>query len=1001
MPEQSTVLTAVERRTLAFYEWEIRGRGWQLYDCSVSLEPPFVPFSRALPSGPQALDDGRQATWLSDLWERVAGRGGPKAENPIEDVVVEPRTARNGGEPVELRLLLGEPAKNSGQVFQAWLRSISTSSGPISFEVIGTRDGVTLQFAVSQEDAGLVRDSLAVFFPEIGVEETSNALGQEWLDASESVVMEFGLAREFMLPLCVPALHPDPLTPLIGALAGVQNGGAAVLQVLFEEVVDPWAVNTTRAVTTARGEPFFADAPELTAEARRKTALPLYAVVLRIGACGSDESENWEIVRRLSGGLAQFGGPQQNEFIPLSAGDARTALEDLLNRGSHRSGMLLNIEELTAIAHPPTEEIHVPRLLKVRRASKARPADLAAGSVQLGTNKHRGQQLPVWLSEPDRLRHMHIVGASGTGKSTLLLELIRQDMEGGRGLCVIDPHGDVIDDVLGLVPAERREDVVLLDPAEEEHVVGWNVLSAETQAARDILSSDLVAVFRRLSTSWGDQMTTVLANALEVFLEPDRTGTLVDVRNFLIDATFRKRTLEGVQDDYLRSYWEAEFPLLIGKKPQAPILTRLNTFLRPRIVRRVVTESIKPIDFADVVDGGRVLLAKLAQGTIGEENASLLGALLVSKIHQTTLARQDTIAAERRPFFLYVDEFHQVATPSMAALFSGMRKYRMGLIVAHQDLQQLRSTSLDLERAVMTNAQTRVCFRVDEKDARELGAGFADFTSEDIGSLELGQAICRVGGRNRSFNLETRQLAQQSPDEVRTNLDEARRVSRERYGRPIQLEVRSTESPGLPVEQPPSVSTTRPETVKPEAPKSAQPKTPMLGLGQGGPEHQYLQELVKQWGQAKGFHVTVEAPVLSGKGRVDIVLRKGDEAIACEIAVTSGVQQETSNVKKCLEAGFERIFVISRRQGLLHELDAALRDGLDPAERSKVQLLSLEEVFTHLEQEVHPEPEASTVAGYSVKVRMHGQESSESRARGRAIAEVITRSVQRLRKSSP
>ena len=977
-------------------------RGWQLYDGLVALEPPLIPFSRDLPSDLSAVDDGRHPTWLSELWDSLTGQGQPRFIDPPEAPEVEPRQARSETELVELELTLGESTKGSDKVFQAWLRSVSTSHGSISFEAVGGVEGVSLQLAVSAEDVGLIRESLAAFFPEIGIEESATTLRDRWLgDAADSVTLEFGLAREFMLPLHVPALHPDPLTPFIGALAGVGRGEVAILQILFDEVSDPWAESIMRAVTTTRGDPFFADAPELTTQARHKTSNPLYAVVLRIGACGSDESRSWEIVRRLAGGLAQFRAPQQNELIPLSTADGTNALEDLLDRSSHRSGMVLNVEELTAIAHLPTEKIHVPRLLRVKRASKSRPEDLAAGSVELGTNRYRGHRNGVWLSEADRLRHMHIVGASGTGKSTLLLQLIKQDMEGARGLAVVDPHGDMIDDVLGLVPPERREDVILLDPADEEHVVGWNVLSAETQTARDILSSDLVAVFRRLSTSWGDQMTTVLANTLEVFLEPGRTGTLVDVRNFLIDPAFRKQTLERVQDDYLRSYWEAEFPLLIGKKPQAPILTRLNTFLRPRIVRRVVTESIKPIDFRDVVDGKRILLAKLAQGTIGEENAALLGALLVSKIHQTTLARQDTIAAERQPFFLYVDEFHEVATPSMASLFTGVRKYRMGLVVAHQDLQQLRSTSIDLERAVMTDAQTRVCFRVDEKDAREFGSGFADFTPEDIGSLEIGQAICRVGGRNRSFNLETRQVPARSAVEIRTYREEARRVSRERYGRPSEREIPSAESPGIRVEQPPTESVTRSEKARPEVPESARTKAPTLGLGQGGPEHQYLQELVRQWGQAKGFHATVEAPVLEGKGRVDVVLRKRNESIACEIAVTSGVRQETSNVKKCLKAGFERIFVVSRRQGLLQELDAALREDLDPAERSKVQLLSPEEVFTHLDQEAEPAPEASTVAGYSVKVRMHGREPSESRARGRAIAEVITRSVQRLRKSSP
>ncbi|MGH2671317.1 MAG: hypothetical protein ACRDH5_19780, partial [bacterium] len=261
-------------------------------------------------------------------------------------------------------------------------------------------------------------------------------------------------------------------------------------------------------------------------------------------------------------------------------------------------------------------------------------------------------------------------------------------------------------------------------------------------------------------------MTAVLGNAILVFLESDRGGTLLDLRRFLIDETFRREMIGTIRDPYLLSFWRDEFPLLVGRRPQAPILTRLDTFLRSKLVRRVVTAGEPTLDFRELTDGGRVFLAKLASGAIGEENAALLGSLLVSKFHQVTLAREAQVFEARRPFFLYIDEFHEVATPSMASLFSGARKYRLGLTVAHQDLYQLHHAIPEVERSLLANAYSRICFRVGEEDARQLERAFSFFTAEDLMALGVGEAICRVGGRDRDFNLSVERLPTVDPAEA-------------------------------------------------------------------------------------------------------------------------------------------------------------------------------------------------------------------------------------------
>src|SRR5262249_6373010 len=211
-----------------------------------------------------------------------------------------------------------------------------------------------------------------------------------------------------------------------------------------------------------------------------------------------------------------------------------------------------------------------------------------------------------------------------------------------------------------------------------------------SELERTLLASDLVSVFRRLSTSWGDQMTSVLGNAVLAFLESDRGGTLADLRRFLIEPDFRREFLTTVRDREIVYYWQKEFSFLAGR-PQAPLLTRLDTFLRPKTIRYIVAQKDSRLDLRRAMDEGGVVLARLSQGAIGEENAYLLGTLLVSKLQQLAMSRQEQRESERRNFYLYIDEFQNFITPSMASILSGARKYRLGLILAHQDLRQLSS----------------------------------------------------------------------------------------------------------------------------------------------------------------------------------------------------------------------------------------------------------------------------------------------------------------------
>jgi xanthine/CO dehydrogenase XdhC/CoxF family maturation factor len=1013
--------SSIELLTESFYAWEKRGRGWQLWPVPVELEPPFRPFYFPQAAAPAvSLDDGRRPTLLSRLTDRILG-GVENSENgSSHEEFFEPQPEPWGG-PEELRqLLVAVPADLDvpREAAEQFLLALPTASGPIAFELFGRAGSVQVLLSGSAADEPSVSQALKAYFPDVLVSRGRDALATAWTQPSpKAVVADFGLSHEFMVPLrLLKKFDVDPLAGIVGALSELGPGEAGLFQVLVRRARQPWAREVLRAVLDERGSPFFIDAPEISALARVKVARPLFACVVRIGVKAESREKSLAVVRRMSGALSALADPLANELIPLQGYRSEDHQTDLLLRRSRRSGMLLSIEELVSLVHLPTSSIRNPALVRHGKKTRSAPSMMERSGVALGQNVHDGKAIEVKLSSEHRSRHMYVIGASGTGKSTLLLNLIRQDLENGEGLALFDPHGDLVDRVLGLVPERRTKDVVLIDPSDSEFPIGFNILSAASDLEKILLASDLVTVFQRLSMSWGDQMTSVLGNAVLAFLESEQGGTIVDLKRFLVEDRFRKEFLKTVRDPDVVYFWEREFPLLRGR-PQAPILTRLDTFLRPKPIRYMVAQKDSALDLRAVMDEGKVLLCRLSHGAIGEENAHLLGSLLVSKFHQMAMSRQDVAEEKRRPFHLYIDEFHHFVTPSMAQILSGARKYRLSLVLAHQDLRQLQSRSSDVLSSVLTNPATRVCFRVGDDDARLLAKGFSSFDASDLQNLGTGEAIVRVERSEWDFNLRTASLP--ALDET---LAEERRAqvvaeTRRRYARPrTELEAllqvdrgEEVAAAAAPVEERTGVSKSRP--VRSPTPVvgvatlagkegieiPATPSTP----GRGGQEHKYLQGLIRKWAESNGWGATVEESVLDDLGRIDVALRKDGVSVACEIVVSSPAEHEAENIQKCLAAGFAFVVVISSEKRRLGHIRTLAKEGLSAEQFARVHLVSPQEVFDLLGGLHHLAPKAEpTVRGYRVRVRMQPGKADEQQAKHGAVSAVIAKALRRMKKPS-
>lgn len=480
--------SSVEERTRHFYAWEGRGRGWRSYPYPVRLEPSFAPFCFLRTSAPP-VDDGRHHTALSGFLNRLFGKreeAAPLPPREVEEADPEPYEEDETRSELALvppRDLLVTPALSEG-----YLKSLSALEAPASFELVGGSSRVSVFMSARSEDAPLLSSQLRAFFPAVEVEEGEDLLLGAWESGAEGAfsVVEFGLSREFMLPLFEPkSFLPDPLTAVAGALAEAREGEVALIQVLFEGVRSPWSESILRSVTTPSGDPFFADAPEVTKRAREKVSAPLFAVAIRAAVRAATEERLWTLLRGIASALGGATGAE-NELVPLGGGDPADLLGDVLFRTTHRSGCLLSLPELLTLVHLPGAAVE--GLVRESARTKSLPAEARGKGIFLGYNRNRREEREARLSVEARMRHVHVVGASGSGKSTLLVSMILQDINAGHGVGVIDPHGDLIDAVLGLVPESRAEDVILFDPADPDYAVGWNILSAHSEPEKEMLA---------------------------------------------------------------------------------------------------------------------------------------------------------------------------------------------------------------------------------------------------------------------------------------------------------------------------------------------------------------------------------------------------------------------------------------------------------------------------------------------------------------------------------
>ena len=401
----------------------------------------------------------------------------------------------------------------------------------------------------------------------------------------------------------------------------------------------------------------------------------------------------------------------------------------------------------------------------------------------------RNQRTKFGIKKDDRRRHMYLIGKTGMGKSTVMENMIIQDIINGEGVALVDPHGDFAEKILDFIPSSRINDVLYLNPADYEYPVAFNVMESVAQEHKHLIASGLVGVFKKLwADSWGPRLEYVLRNAILALLDYPGS-TLLGVMRILVDKVYRQKVISKIKDPVVKSFWVEEY----SKYPQqfqveaiAPIQNKVGQFLSTALIRNVVGQVKSTIDLRYIMDNQKILILNLSKGRVGEDASALLGAMIITKIQLAAMSRIDIPEEQRKDFYLYVDEFQNFATESFATILSEARKYRLNLIIGHQYIEQLEE---DVQAAVFGNVGTIMCFRVGSADAEFLETEFTPyFVPEDLVNLtkyDIYMKLMIDGVASSPFSATT--LPPLGEKSYTGNKEKVVRVSRERYAKPRDI----------------------------------------------------------------------------------------------------------------------------------------------------------------------------------------------------------------------
>ena len=598
---------------------------------------------------------------------------------------------------------------------------------------------------------GFVEEQIYAQYPSVQISEVPDYT-QSSKDAFGSVLStEMRLNANEALPIkTFLSFEVDPLAAITATLAKFEEDEEAWIQLLVRPAASNWHKRSERYIAGVRGktkagnpavlltalwtppEQKGAEPAKLTEYeqlrangAETKSQKLAFEVALRIVYRGNAPLPTAQLrMQSILASYKQFNTTYLNGFEQKRIVQDSYLLSQYRGRAFSRRGFALNIEEVATLYHLPHTNVETPYILWATSQTAEPPANLPIITSTyredvspVAATNFRGHNTMFGMPRNDRGRHVYIIGQTGVGKSGLLELLTISDIYSQYGFAVIDPHGDYAQNVMRRIPAERVNDVIYFNPADTAFPIAFNPMEVTDPKLRTHTASELIGVLKRMFESWGPRLEYILRYSLLALLDyPD--ATMLDITRILTDKRFRMEVLKYVEDPVVRNFWQVEFASWNDKfaaEAVAPVLNKVGAFTANPLVRNIIGQPRSSFNIRQIMDQRKILIVNLSRGLVGEDNAALLGALLVTKVQLAAMSRADIPASERSPFYLYVDEFQNFATDSFATILSEARKYGLNLTVANQYIAQM---SQEVKDAVFGNVGTIVAFRMGADDAR-------------------------------------------------------------------------------------------------------------------------------------------------------------------------------------------------------------------------------------------------------------------------------------------
>ncbi len=635
-------------------------------------------------------------------------------------------------------------------------------------------------------------DKLVTFYvtvPRKYQEFVEQQLNAQWSDASVEPIEDYNMfspqgtivagfikfKRENILPIkTYKEIDSDPLNALTNALSKVAEGDGVAIQYVVRPATSGWRSFGLKVVKNMQQGMTYSEAKsggkshgwlsskEKVEKAKEKMAARrlsaaetkmLEGIENKLSKAGLEttirvvaSANTAEVAQMyLSNVLQAFGQYNIYEYgnsFEKSIPSSRKRIIDgfIFRTFDDRQGIILNSEELASLWHLPLPTSETPNIRWMAARTAPAPTNVATSGLHLGYNMYRGKKTELYMKDADRRRHMYIIGKTGSGKTEFIKNLAVQDIQAGHGVCVIDPHGDLADDLLGLIPKDRIDDVVYFNPSDTERPMGLNMLEAPNEQMRDFAVQEMISIFYMLfpPEMIGPMFEHNMRNyMLTLMADVQNPGTLVEIPRMIADEAFQKAWVAKVKDPVVRSFWQDEMAKTSDyhkSEMMGYLVSKVGRFVENEMMRNIIGQSKSAFNFREIMDKNKILLVNLSKGKTGEVNASLLGLILVAKLQMAAFTRADVPEEQRKDFYLYIDEFQNFVTPSIATILSEARKYRLNLVLAHQYMGQLvRDGKSEIRDAVLGNVGSMFVARVGPDDIEVLEKVFAPtFTGQDL-----------------------------------------------------------------------------------------------------------------------------------------------------------------------------------------------------------------------------------------------------------------------------